>query len=204
MSRHPKHATPDHEILPAIGERWSPRAFDPGRDVSRADLLRLFEAARWAPSSFNEQPWRFVVTGPRTSPEPHARLLASLMGSNQAWATHAPVLVLTAVAATLARSGEQNEHAWYDMGQAVAQMIVQATSMGISVRQMQGFDRDQARAACQVPATFDPVVVIAIGYAGDPDALASEKHRAQERQPRLRRALTDFVFDGIWEGNPFR
>jgi nitroreductase len=199
MTRHPKHATPDHDILPAIGQRWSPRAFDVNRDVTRADLMRLFEAARWAPSSFNEQPWRFVVTGPRLSPDPHARLLASLLGSNQAWAASAPVLVLAAVASTLARSGEQNELAWYDMGQAVAQMIVQATSMGISVRQMEGFDRDQARAACHVPPSFDPVVVIAIGYAGDPDALASEKHRAQERQPRLRRAVTDFVFDGTWE-----
>jgi nitroreductase len=198
MTRHPKHATPDHDILPAIGQRWSPRAFDVSRDVTREDLLRLFEAARWAPSSFNEQPWRFVVTGPRLAPEPHARLLTSLLGSNHTWAASAPVLVLAAVASTLARSGERNELAWYDMGQAVAQMIVQATSMGISVRQMEGFDRHQARAACRVPSSFDPVVVIAIGYAGDPDALASEKHRAQEVQPRSRRVVSDFVFDGTW------
>nr|WNX93925.1 TdsD1 [uncultured bacterium] len=195
---HPKHAAPDHDILQPIRERWSPRAFDPNRDVSRGDLHRLFEAARWASSSYNEQPWRFVVTGPRTSPEPHAALMASLTTSNQAWAKAAPVLILVAAATTLTKTGEANALAWYDTGQGVAQMIVQATSMGIGVRQMQGFDSVLARAACRVPEAFDPVVVLAIGYAGDPEGLASEKHRAQEREPRRRRAIAEFVFEGTW------
>lgn len=198
MARHPKHATPDHDILPAIGERWSPRAFDPRRDVARADVLRLFEAARWAPSSFNDQPWRFVVTDPRTSPESHGQLLASLTPTNQAWAVNAPVLVLAAVALTLTKNGEPHPFALYDLGQAVAQLIVQATSMGIAVRQMEGFDRDLACAACRVPAAFAPAVVMAIGYAGDPAALTSDKHRAQETQPRSRRAIAEFVFNGVW------
>jgi nitroreductase len=198
MSRHPKHATPDHEILQPIRERWSPRAFDRSRDISRADLNRLFEAARWASSSYNEQPWRFIVTSPRTSPEPHAGLMASLIPSNQTWAESAPVLILAAASTTLAKSGKTNDLAWYDTGQAVAQMTVQATAMGISVRQMQGFDSAAARAACHVPDDYDPVVIIAIGYAGDPDALVSEKHRAQEREPRRRRAIAEFVFEGTW------
>jgi nitroreductase len=198
MASHPKHATPDHVIVDAIRERWSPRAFDSSREVARGDLHRLFEAARWAPSSFNEQPWRFVVTSPRTSPEPHAALLASLTQTNQAWAAAAPILVLAAAASTLERNAEPNALAWYDTGQAVAQLTVQATTMGISVRQMQGFDRVRARAACRVPDAYDPAVVMAIGYAGDPDTLASERHRAQERQPRSRRVIAEFVFEGIW------
>jgi nitroreductase len=198
MSLHPKHATPDHDILPPLRERWSPRAFDPASEVSRADLDRLFEAARWTSSSYNEQPWRFVVTSPRTTPESHTGLVRSLIPSNQAWAAAAPILILAAAATTLEKNGQPNALAWYDTGQAVAQLTVQATAMGISVRQMQGFDRAAARVACRVPEAFDPVVVIAIGYAGNPDVLTSEKHRAQERQPRSRRAIAEFVFDGTW------
>jgi nitroreductase len=194
---HPKTARPDHEILDVIQRRWSPRAFDSDRDVAREDLLRLFEAARWAPSAGNEQPWRFVASSRRHSPEAFAALLSSLLPKNRAWADVAPVLVLVAV--NEAREpGYSPSAAWYDAGQAVAFLTLQATSMGLSVRQMEGFDTARAREVCAVPVTYAPAVVMAIGYAGDPSALSIEKHRDAERQPRSRRPVGEFVFEDAW------
>ena len=96
MSSHPKHATAAHDILDLIRHRWSPRAFDPGREVSAGDLRIVFEAARWAPSSYNEQPWRFIVAEQRRTPEAFSALLETIDSQNRAWARHAPVLVLVA------------------------------------------------------------------------------------------------------------
>jgi len=197
MPHHPKHASAEHEILDVIRQRWSPRAFDATRDVPRDELLRLFEAARWAPSASNQQPWRFVIAERR-----HARafdaLLETLARSNQAWARQAPVLILVAVSTTHAVTGEANRHAWYDAGQAVGFLTLQATAQGLAVRQMEGFDHERAREACKVPPAFEPGVVIALGYVGDPESLATEKHRLLEREPRSRRPITEFVFDGTW------
>lgn len=195
---HPKIARPDHEILDVIRQRWSPRAFDPTREVSRSDLRRLFEAARWAPSSFNEQPWRFVVADRQRSPAAFAAVNASLVPANRLWSAEVPVLVLVAVRTTLERDDALNSHAWYDAGQAVAFLALQATATGLAVRQVQGFDRDEARRACEVPAPFEPALILAIGYAGDPDALTVDKHRAAERAPRERRSIEEFVFEGAW------
>jgi nitroreductase len=195
---HPKIARPDHDILDVIRQRWSPRAFDPETPVSRHDLRRVFEAARWAPSSANEQPWRFVVTDRQRSPEAFASLLAALAPRNQAWAALAPVLVLVAVRATFERNETQNALAFYDAGSAVAFLTLQATAIGLHTRQMQGFDPAIARDAVQVPAPFDPAVVMAIGYAGDPETLSHEPQRAAELQPRQRRALAEFVFEDRW------
>jgi nitroreductase len=198
MSSHPKTARADHEILDVIRRRWSPRAFDPARTVARADLLRLFEAARWAPSSGNEQPWRFVVADRAGAPASFAALAGSLTGRNPLWAHAVPTLVLVAVRATLESNDAANQHAWYDAGQAVAFLTLQATSIGLAVRQMEGFDHEQARQACAVPAPFEPAVLMAIGYSGDPESLTYDKHRAAERAPRSRKPLTDFVFGGTW------
>ncbi|HET9368665.1 MAG TPA: nitroreductase family protein [Vicinamibacterales bacterium] len=194
---HPKVAQPDHEIVDLITRRWSPRAFDASRDVAREDLLRLFEAARWAPSSFNEQPWRFVVAR-RADPAAFAALLRTLTARNQEWAQAAPVLALVAVRSTLERNDVVNAHAWYDTGQAVANLTLQATAIGISVRQMQGFDIEAARAAVQVAPPFEPAVIMVIGYAGSPETLSHPPHRDAEQAPRSRRPVSEFVFDGTW------
>jgi nitroreductase len=200
---HPKIARPDHEILEVIERRWSPRAFDPAREVAHDDLLRLFEAARWAPSAGNEQPWRFVATSRSRSPEAFAAVLASLVPKNRAWAQSAPVLVLVAVHDAGRAGLSPSPVAWYDAGQAVAFLALQATSMGLATRQVQGFDAARAREACGVPALFAPAVVMAVGYAGDPDALPIEAHRDAERQPRIRRPISEFVFDATW-GTTFK
>jgi nitroreductase len=201
MASHPKTARTDHEVLDLIERRWSPRAFDPAKDVSQAELFRLFEAARWAPSAGNEQPWRFVAASRLRSPDAFAALLSSLKTKNSAWAEAAPVLVLVAVEDPqgVERPPGARRGAWYDAGQAVGFLTLQATAMGLSIRQMEGFDAARAREACAVPATFAPAVVMAIGYAGDPDTLSIESHRSSERQPRSRRPVSTFVFDGVWD-----
>src|SRR5579871_517211 len=191
---HPKFAQTDHEILDVIRQRWSPRAFDPDRIVTPSEARRLFEAARWAPSSLNEQPWRFVVADRERSSSAFAAFLACLRSRNQLWAASAPMLVLVAVRRTLERNDAVNDHAWYDAGQAVAFLTLQATAMGLSVRQMEGFDHAAARIAADVPAPFEPAVMMSIGYAGDPETLTLDAHRLAERQPRARRALSDIVF----------
>jgi nitroreductase len=195
---HPKFARTDHDVLDVIRQRWSPRAFDAARDVPEAELRRLFEAARWAPSSYNEQPWRFVVCRRHEDSVEYRALFESLTGRNPSWAASAPVLVLVAVRVTLERNEAPNTHAWYDTGQAVAFLTLQATSQGLAVRQMQGFDAERARAACAVPAPFDPAVVVAIGYAGDPATLSVDHHRAAETSPRERRPAAEFVYEGRW------
>ena len=201
MTDHPKLARTDHDVLDLIRRRWSPRAYDPVRDIPRADLLRIFEAARWAPSSFNEQPWRFVVAERRSTPEAFEALASALTARNQLWARQAPVLTLVALRAMFERKEAPNPHAWYDAGHAVALLTLQATDLGLSVRQMEGFDRAVAQTACAVPAGFEPVVVMAIGYAGDPDALVHDTHRESERLPRSRRPLEESVFEATW-GRP--
>jgi nitroreductase len=197
-SSHPKAANVDHDVHELIRRRWSPRAFDPARDIPHDELLRLFEAARWAPSSANEQPWRFVVVRRSESNPVWAALIESLNAGNQAWAPSAPVLVVGAVRLSLERNETPNPAALYDMGQAVGLLTVQATSQELSLRQMEGFDRERARQAVSIPAGFDPVVIIAIGYAGDPGSLALERHREAERTPRKRKPIGEFVYEDGW------
>ncbi len=183
---HPKVATVDHEIHDLIRSRWSPRAFDAARDVPRDALLRLLEAARWSPSSGNEQPWAFLIA--TRGAGAHGALLGTLTDRNQAWAAAAPLLALVAVRVALERAESASPSAWYDAGQAVAYLTLQATAQGLSIRQMEGFDRARAREACGVPAEFQPAVVMAIGYAGDPDAGGGVRPTDPEGPPRGRGA----------------
>lgn len=199
---HPKVAPAEHDILDVIRRRWSPRAFDTVRPVARADLLRLFEAARWAPSSRNEQPWRFVVAERDRTPEAFDTMAGVLLGTNPAWAPAAPVLVLIAVRTTHERDDSVNRVAHYDTGQAVGFLTLQATAMGLAARQMAGFDREQARAAVGVPEPFEPAVMMAIGYLGTPETLPEGKQRDDEHRPRSRRVIDEIVFDGWW-GRPY-
>lgn len=190
---HPKIAHTDHDVLEVIRARWSPRAFDLSRPVSHDAQKQLFEAARWAPSSANEQPWQFIVADRFTSADGFAAMLGALNEGNQSWAQYAPVLVLAAARTDMEKSGRPNQHAWYDTGQAVTLLAIQATSMGLGLRQMAGFDREKARVAGRVEPPFEPVVIMALGYPGAPDALPNEKHREMETQPRARRPISDFV-----------
>lgn len=183
---------PIHELL---RNRWSSRAFS-NRPVELEELLSLFEAARWAPSGGNSQPWAFIFIT-QAEEERHQAFVDLLTGRNPDWAKNAPVLVLTVVNRERA-PGKPNYWALYDLGQAVAHLTVQATAQGLSLRQMGGFDREKARAVFGVPEGFDPVTAIAIGYRGDPDVLP-EDMRPGELGARSRKPLDEFVFAGAWD-----
>lgn len=186
---------PVHDL---IRRRWSPRAFA-DRPVEPEKFGSLLEAARWAASSNNEQPWRFILAT-RERPEDFARLLGCLKESNQVWARQAPALMLSVARLTFADDGEPNRHALYDVGQAVASMAIQATALGLVIHQMAGFFPDKARAEFGIPGDFEPVTAIAIGYQGDPATLP-ERQRLRELAPREREPLSRLVFAGRW-GEP--
>jgi len=186
---------PIHEV---IGKRWSPRAFAP-RSVEPEKLVSVFEAARWASSASNEQPWAFVVA---TSGDPknYEAMLGVLVDFNRGWANQAPVLILTLAHTQFEKDGRPNRHAFYDLGQAAANLSLQATALGLVTHPMAGFDAEAARQRFAVPAGWEPVSVIALGYPGDPDSL-NETLRQRELAQRKRKPLPSLVFSGTW-GNP--
>lgn len=186
-----KQARPEEGVLPVIHERWSARAFA-DRDVSREDLKRVFEAARWAPSSNNEQPWRFVV-GTRGT-ETHRKLHEVLMGLNQSWAGKAPVLILGVAQSTFSRNDMPNQYAVYDLGAASAYLVLQAAALGLTTHQMAGFDRDKARTLLGIPEGFEFGAVIALGYQDHPETLGNEELIRRETTPRERKSLHEFVY----------
>ncbi len=189
-----KPANTDIPIHELARQRWSPRAFAE-RSVSDADLRTLLEAARWAPSAMNEQPWRLIVAK-REEPAAFERLAASLAPGN-AWAKRAPVLIAVVARETHRHNDQPNPHAWHDTGQAIAWLSAQATALGLSVHQMGGFDASVVRATYGVPDGFSPVSVVAVGYVGEPEQLSEELAR-RERAPRERLAPAELFFAGRW------
>ncbi len=192
-----KPAPADHPIHELIARRWSPRAFS-SEAVKRADLLSLLEAARWAASCFNDQPWSFLVgeKGDGTWQAIHDVLVPA----NQAWAGSAPVLMLSLAHGSFVRTGKPNRHAQYDVGQAVGGMALQATARGLFVHQMAGFDADAARAAFSIPPAHTPMAAIAVGYGAEPDTLPPDLAE-REAAPRDRVPVSSFTFAGSW-GEP--
>lgn len=179
-------------IHPLLNRRFSPRAFA-DRPVTDEELELVLEAARWAPSSRNEQPWRFLVT--RKDAEGHEALLDAVLESNRRWADKAPVLVLCMAHRQFERLGMDNVHAWHDVGLAIAQFTLQATALGLGLHQLGGFDADKARTAFGIPAAYDLVSVIALGHPGEPDDLPDDlRQRELQRSPR--RPLAETVFHG--------
>ena len=190
-----KPADTQYPIHDLLRRRWSPRAFD-DRPVESEKLRSLFEAARWAPSSNNGQPWRFLVATKENKTE-YDRLLNCLVEGNQQWAYRAPVLLLS-VAKLEFEDGSPNRHALHDTGMAAENLSLQASAFGLVAHQMAGFLIDQARADCKIPEGYEPVAMMAIGYPGDP-ALLSDRLRAREAQPRVRKSVTEFVYSATWE-----
>jgi nitroreductase len=180
----------DSGIEPLILKRWSPRAFS-DRSIDASDLKKLFVAASWAPSCFNEQPWRFIVG--HKGDVVFGRIVDALTGFNRHWAATAPVLFLTAAKKTFSRNGSPSEFHIHDTGLASAMLSLQATALGLHTHGMAGFDKVKARAAFSIPEDFDLCAAWAIGYLGDPNALP-EPYRELEKSPRSRKPLGEFVF----------
>jgi len=181
-------------VLAEIADRWSPVIFS-DRPVSVEKLRTLFEAARWAPSSSNEQPWSFVVAT-QEQPEQFAKMAACLDAGN-AWAKKAPVLALSVARMVFSGSTKPNPHAFHDTGMAVGNLLAQATAEGLFVHQMAGFDVERARKDFGLPPNHDPVAMIAIGYYGD-ESTADSSLREREQRPRTRKPVAEFVFHSAW------
>jgi nitroreductase len=185
-------AVPIHDVLK---HRWSPRAFG-DKDVSPDVLHSLFEAARWAPSSSNMQPWAYIV-GTRDDKDNFAKILSTLVEFNQGWAKNAAVLALSIAQIKNPKDGSLNRWAFHDVGSASAQLTYEANSRGLLVHQMAGLDPNKAREVFAIPQDWDPVAALAIGYPGDPQSLP-DKLRERELAPRSRKPLSEFVMSGRW------
>jgi len=190
-----KHAPKVEGVLPLFHTRWSPRSFS-DREVSLEDLAKVFEAARWAASSYNEQPWRFIVGVRGTTA--YRKIFDSLMPFNQLWATSAPVLILGAAKTKFSHNDTPNRVAFYDLGAAASYLTLQAAALGIATHQMGGFDEKAARKAFAIPDDYLIGAVIALGYQDEPDKLPNEQFKSQEVAPRSRKPLKDIVFSA-WD-----
>ena len=178
-----------------IATRFSPYGFQ-DRSVAEDDLRAVLEAARWAPSSYNEQPWSFIVAT-REDADGFARVLACLVEPNQAWARAAPVLLLGCASLQFRRNSKPNGHALHDLGLAAGNLSLEATARGLAVHQMAGILPDRVREQYAVPAEVQPLTAIAIGYAADPETLSGEL-KLRDTATRERRPLRDFVFGAKW------
>ena len=193
-----KKALTDHPIQEFLSERWSPYAFE-DRSVSTADLCSLFEAARWSASSYNEQPWSYIVATTE-NPDHFQQLLSCFNEGNQVWAKNAPVLALGIVSRKFAHNHEENRAAIHDLGLASGNLVLEATARGLCVHQMIGILPDKARELFNIPAGDDAWTGMAIGYRGDPMTLPATLQQ-RDLTPRQRKSLAQFVFAGKW-GNP--
>jgi nitroreductase len=192
---HPKRASADHPIHELLMMRYSPYAFS-DRAVAPTDLKSIFEAARWAPSAFNEQPWRYIVAT-KEEPEEFGKLLSCLVEGNQTWARNVPVLALGVTRVLLTRNAKPNRVALHDLGLASACLVFEAMSRGIYVHQMGGILPDRARELYQIPPEFEVVTGIALGYPLPPDQVPEEL-KARDLAPRTRRPLAETVFVQTW------
>ena len=191
---HTKHAQTDIPVEELLLQRWSPRAFAE-RPVSEMDLRSIFTAATWAASSYNEQPWRFLIG--QKGEETWTKIFDCLVPLNQSWAKMAPVLYATFAKQTFTHSGKPNGVAMHDVGAASANASLEATALGLHTHGMAGFDKDKLREAFAVPEGFDPIACWALGYLGDVEELP-ENLREAERKPRVRKPLGEVIFSS-WE-----
>jgi nitroreductase len=184
------------EINSQIRNRWSPRHYSQ-QSISEPDILKLFEAARWAPSSRNSQPWRFIFAR-REDQTIWPKLFDCLADLNKVWVEKAPVLVLALVQKTDVKTGSNQRHSWYDLGLAMGNLTYQANSMGIFVRNMGGFDPLKAIANFNIPEMFEPVVMMTLGIPGE-----IENEKPEFSVPtgpnRTRRDLSQLIFNGNWD-----
>jgi nitroreductase len=190
-----KPAPSDYPVHELIRERWSPRAFA-DKPVPQNVLRSIFEAARWAPSSNNEQPWAYIVaTG--DDKDSFEKISSVLMEFNAKWARSAPVLAIAVAELAFAKNNAPNRNAQYDTGAATALLSVEATALGLAVHQMAGFDPEKARQIFGIPGGWEAIAALAIGYPGDPNSLP-QPLKDREMAPRTRKPITEFVMAGRW------
>ncbi len=194
--------TPDVKLADTVSgvhdlfrTRWSPRAFS-NREVSNRDLEKILDAARWAASSYNEQPWRFFVVR-KSELAAYERFLNLLVPANQAWAKTAPVLIITAAKKNFSHNNSPNYYALHDAGQALAHLFLEATALGLHAHGMGGFDHERARKQLNLPDDYHVGAAVALGYAGSPDQLP-DNYRKTEIAKRTRKPLSEIAFGESW------
>ncbi len=192
-----KSADTEYDIHELIKSRWSPRSFS-NRKVDPELIRQLFDAARWAPSSFNEQPWRFIYAR-KEETERFKNLCSVMVKFNQRWATEAPLLILTVVKEQFSRNNNPNRVAEYDTGAAMSYLTFEATRHDLYVHQMAGIDLEKAREIFEIPDGYKPFTMAAVGYLGDPDNL-DEDFRDTETGTRSRKGIDEIAFQGRWKG----
>ena len=185
----------DHPIHELLQQRYSPYAFDPDRAVSAADLAALFEAARWTMSSYNAQPWRYVVGVKERSQQLWEKIHSVLVEGNQPWAKNAPVLALGVVEHHFEHNGKPNKAALHDLGAASAYLSLEATSRGLCVHQMIGIEPEKAREVFALTGSLEPVTALAIGYPGEPHHVA-EEYAKRDQRLRERKSIGEIIIIG--------
>jgi len=184
-------------IQDLIAKRWSPRAFDPEQLVTREQVITLLEAARWAPSCRNEQPWHFLVFDKQTNLTAWENMLSCLDEANQKWAKHAPLLILTTAKGHFEHNNQPNRWAQYDCGAAAENICLQATALGLVVHQMAGFKLAKTHELMGLPIEITCLSVMAIGYQASPEIL-EDSFKTRELEERTRKPLTESFYEGSW------
>ncbi|HQR50430.1 MAG TPA: nitroreductase family protein [Methylophilaceae bacterium] len=184
-------------IQDVIANRWSGRAYDPAKPVSCDQVIALLEAARWAPSCYGDQPWRFVVWNKGEDAAAWQAAFETLVPGNQAWVKDAPLLLLVCADSLFNHNGQPNRWAQYDTGAAAENLCLQAETLGLMAHQMGGFDPDRARALVGVPEQYSLMAMVSVGYPADPATLGAEV-LARETSPRKRRELGELFFEAVW------
>lgn len=184
-----------HELLAA---RWSGRAYDDSRPLSRIQIVSLLEAARWAPSCYGDQPWRFLVFDKATNMSAWEQALSCLAEGNRDWAKHAPLLLLACADSILSKTGNHNRWGQYDTGAASENLCLQAAALGLMAHQMGGFDADKTRELFAIPEQFTPMAMLSIGYQL-PQASIPETLLERESNPRARHPLENNFFEASWD-----
>lgn len=196
MNEYPNNpAATDYEIDPLLKKRWSPYAIS-DKKVEQAKINSLFEAARWAPSSFNEQPWKIIYATKENSEQ--YKKLADLLAEGNAWAKNAYMLMLICAEPNFAHNGKENRNHQYDAGAAIQNLFLQATSMGLVAHEMAGFDAEGAHGALNIPEGNSVLAMMAVGYYGDKESLPPELQAREDKQ-RERKKIEEFIFEGKWQ-----
>ena len=185
---------PIHDLL---ARRWSTRAFDAAKPVTREQLTTLLEAGRWAPSCNGDEPWRYLVWDRARDPEGFQKAFDCLSDNNKKWVKNVPLLMLSCAGSNFAATGKPNRWTQHDTGAASLSIALQADVLGLAVHQMGGFDAEKARAAFGIPAEYAPMAMIAVGYQAAPDVL-DEETKKKELTPRARKPLGEKFFEGGW------
>ena len=196
-----RNASTSVPINDLSARRWSPRAFDAQRGVTPAQTTALIEAARWAPSCFGAEPWRFLVWNRATDAAGWQQAFDCLSDNNKKWAGKVPLLIMACAGATFEHNGQPNRWSQYDTGMASLALSLEAVAQGLVAHQMGGFDIGKARTAFGIPGDFMPMAMIAVGYQAAAETIEDEETRQKELKARARKPLGERFYSGRW-GNP--